>query len=102
MLTYPNIDPVALSLGSIKIHWYGLMYLVGFVGAWLLGRFRAKKNGWTAEENLAGIGSCVTENYGYTNRVLQVAGNQSEPVVCWNSCSDCEGDDVLGCTDTAA
>lgn len=50
MLTYPNIDPVALSLGSIKIHWYGLMYLVGFVGAWLLGRFRAKKNGWTAEE----------------------------------------------------
>ncbi|MGB0237312.1 MAG: prolipoprotein diacylglyceryl transferase [Cycloclasticus sp.] len=50
MLTYPNIDPVALSLGSIKIHWYGLMYLVGFVGAWLLGRFRAKKNGWAAEE----------------------------------------------------
>jgi len=50
MLSYPNIDPVAISLGSIKIHWYGLMYLVGFVGAWSLGRFRAKKNGWKVEE----------------------------------------------------
>ena len=59
-------------------------------------------NGWSAEENLAGIGSCVTENYGFTNRVLQVAGDQSEPVVCWNSCSDCEGSDILGCTDPAA
>ena len=59
-------------------------------------------NGWSAEENLAGIGSCVTENYGFTNRVLQVAGDQSEPVVCWNSCSDCEGSDILGCTDSAA
>jgi len=49
MLSYPNIDPVAISLGSIKIHWYGLMYLVGFVGAWSLGRFRAKKNGWKVE-----------------------------------------------------
>ena len=59
-------------------------------------------NGWTAEENLAEIGSCVTENYGYTNRVLQLAGDQVQPVVCWNSCSDCEGVDVLGCTDSGA
>ncbi|MEY6433543.1 prolipoprotein diacylglyceryl transferase [Thioalkalicoccus limnaeus] len=41
MLTYPNIDPVALALGPIQIHWYGLMYLVGFAAAWLLGRWRA-------------------------------------------------------------
>ena len=59
-------------------------------------------NAWSAEENLAGIGTCVTENYGFTNRVLQVFANQSEPVVCWNSCSDCEGNDILGCTDPAA
>ena len=50
MLSYPNIDPVALSLGSLKIHWYGLMYLVGFAGAWFLGRLRAKKIGWDAEQ----------------------------------------------------
>jgi len=44
MLTYPDIDPVALSFGSIKIHWYGLMYLVAFVSAWRLGVYRAKSN----------------------------------------------------------
>ena len=33
MLTYPQIDPVALSLGPVQIHWYGLMYLVGIGGA---------------------------------------------------------------------
>ena len=60
-------------------------------------------NGWTAEENLAGIGSCVTENFGFTNRVLQLSGNQSEPVVCWNSCSNCEGTGaIFGCTDPTA
>ena len=30
MLTYPNIDPVALRLGPIAIHWYGLTYLAAF------------------------------------------------------------------------
>lgn len=52
MLNYPNIDPVALSLGSLKIHWYGLMYLVGFVSAWRLGVYRAKFPGsnWTAKQ----------------------------------------------------
>jgi phosphatidylglycerol:prolipoprotein diacylglycerol transferase len=38
MLTYPNIDSVALDLGVIQIRWYGLMYLIGFVGGWWLGR----------------------------------------------------------------
>ena len=41
MLTYPNIDPVALDLGPLKVHWYGIMYLVSFAGAWWLGRLRA-------------------------------------------------------------
>ncbi|MBK5940794.1 prolipoprotein diacylglyceryl transferase [Halochromatium roseum] len=51
MLTYPNIDPVAFALGPIKVHWYGLMYLIGFASAWLLGRWRASRPGsvWSAE-----------------------------------------------------
>ena len=36
MLTYPSIDPVALSLGPIQIHWYGIMYLLAFTFAWFL------------------------------------------------------------------
>ena len=43
MLTYPTIDPVALELGPLKIHWYGLMYLIGFAAAWWLGRWRARR-----------------------------------------------------------
>ncbi len=48
MLTYPNIDPVALSLGPLKIHWYGVLYLVAFASAWWLGRYRARRpnSGW--------------------------------------------------------
>jgi phosphatidylglycerol:prolipoprotein diacylglycerol transferase len=51
MLTYPDIDPVALQLGPLKVHWYGLMYLLGFAAAWLLGRLRASRpgSGWTAD-----------------------------------------------------
>ena len=29
--TYPNIDPVAIHLGPVAVHWYGLSYLAGFV-----------------------------------------------------------------------
>lgn len=43
MLPYPQIDPVALALGPLKIHWYGLMYLVGIGGAWLLASRRLNR-----------------------------------------------------------
>ena len=46
MIAYPAIDPVALSLGPLKIHWYGLMYLVAFASAWWLGKRRARLD-WT-------------------------------------------------------
>lgn len=35
-LQFPNIDPVALSLGPLQIHWYALAYVVGFIAAWRL------------------------------------------------------------------
>ena len=38
---HPDIDPVAISLGPLDIHWYGLMYLVGFAGGYWLGVIRA-------------------------------------------------------------
>lgn len=34
MLHHPNIDPVILHLGPLQIHWYGLMYLGGFLFAY--------------------------------------------------------------------
>jgi phosphatidylglycerol:prolipoprotein diacylglycerol transferase len=41
MLTHPDFDPVAISLGPVAIHWYGLMYLLGFAAAWGLAVRRA-------------------------------------------------------------
>ena len=36
MLPYPEIDPVAIAIGPLKVHWYGLAYLVGLGFAWWL------------------------------------------------------------------
>jgi phosphatidylglycerol---prolipoprotein diacylglyceryl transferase len=44
VITYPEINPIALELGPIRIYWYGLMYLLSFVSAWLLIRYRVIKN----------------------------------------------------------
>lgn len=44
MLAYPQIDPVAIHLGPVKVHWYGLMYLVGFVLFWWFGKVRARRD----------------------------------------------------------
>ena len=56
MLQYPSINPVAFSLGPVAIHWYGLMYLVGFLGAWVLLTWRTRKfnSVWT-KDNVSDI-----------------------------------------------
>ncbi len=43
MIAFPSIDPVAISLGPVKVHWYGMMYLVAFGSAWWLGKLRARQ-----------------------------------------------------------
>lgn len=45
MISYPHINPVAVRLGPLSIHWYGIMYLVGFAAAWWLARRRAAQPG---------------------------------------------------------
>ncbi|MDX1460074.1 MAG: prolipoprotein diacylglyceryl transferase [Xanthomonadales bacterium] len=47
-----NFDPVALRLGPLSIHWYGVMYLLAFVAFWILGARLARSRpwaGWTPE-----------------------------------------------------
>ena len=41
MIAYPNINPIAVDLGFISIHWYGISYVVGVLVAWILLRRRA-------------------------------------------------------------
>ncbi len=43
MLQYPEIDPVAIALGPVKVHWYGLTYLAGLAFAWWLAARRSQR-----------------------------------------------------------
>jgi len=44
MLTYPEIDPVIFSIGFVKVRWYGLMYVIGFLVGWWLARRRSQRS----------------------------------------------------------
>ncbi|NVK00064.1 MAG: prolipoprotein diacylglyceryl transferase [Oceanospirillaceae bacterium] len=52
MVWLHEIDPIALGLGPLQIHWYGLMYLLAFGSAWMLGGYRARKmgSGWSEKQ----------------------------------------------------
>ena len=55
MLTHPQFSPVALQLGPVAIHWYGLTYLVAFGLFIWLGAQRVKlaqfaQSGWTRRD----------------------------------------------------
>ena len=43
-MKYFVIDPVILDLGIVQIYWYGVMYLLAFLAAYLLARSRVTSN----------------------------------------------------------
>ena len=51
MIQYPHLNPIALKIGPLRIHWYGIMYLLGFAAGWALARKRASKPGSTWRAN---------------------------------------------------
>jgi phosphatidylglycerol:prolipoprotein diacylglycerol transferase len=53
MLVHPQFNPVAIAIGPLAVHWYGLMYVAAFVAFILLGRNRIHNHpetGWSASE----------------------------------------------------
>ncbi len=55
MLIHPMPDPIAIQIGPLAVHWYGLMYVLAFALFILLGRVRIKqphiaKLGWQKED----------------------------------------------------
>ncbi len=53
MLTHPQFDPIALAIGPVAFHWYGLMYAVAFlafvwVGKWQVRRMAAWPEPWAS------------------------------------------------------
>ncbi len=66
-----DIQPF-FEIGPLRIHWYGVMYLIGFLAAWWLGTVRAKQpdSGWKKEEIgdlifYAAIGVVIGGRMGY-------------------------------------
>ncbi|MDA8418565.1 MAG: prolipoprotein diacylglyceryl transferase, partial [Desulfobacteraceae bacterium] len=47
MLPYPHINPVLVRLGPLRIRWYGLMYVLGFVASYGLVRRQIEYSGDT-------------------------------------------------------
>jgi len=37
-MPFPNIDPIAFSIGPLSVHWYGLAYVAGILLGWLYAR----------------------------------------------------------------
>ncbi|OYY95213.1 MAG: prolipoprotein diacylglyceryl transferase [Hydrogenophilales bacterium 28-61-23] len=53
MLIHPQFEPVAIAIGPLAVHWYGLMYVAAFAAFILLGRRRIRtqpESRWSAEE----------------------------------------------------
>ena len=55
MLVHPQFNPVALALGPVQIHWYGLTYLVAFALFMVLANARARQTqfahaGWARRD----------------------------------------------------
>lgn len=52
MITYPQIDPVLINIGPLAIHWYGMMYVIGILIAWLLALYRRQSTTptWSKDE----------------------------------------------------
>lgn len=52
MFHFPDFNPIAFHVGPLKVHWYGIMYLIGFISAWLLANYRAKHHpSWRGKWN---------------------------------------------------
>lgn len=72
MIPFPAIDPVAVALGPVKIHWYGLAYVVGIgLGWWVLARRAvAPGSAWTRDDVgdvvfFAALGAVLGGRFGY-------------------------------------
>jgi phosphatidylglycerol:prolipoprotein diacylglycerol transferase len=91
MLIYPDINPVVISAGPFQVHWYGLMYLIGFLGFWWLGRLRTRRPGtrWQAVEIgdvlfYGALGVVLGGRIGYT-LVYNFPGLSPIPSCCFAS-----------------
>lgn len=61
MIEYPKISPILFQIGPLKATFYGTMWALGFIFAWLVGYYRAKKSHgvWTLDQINIGLLYCI-------------------------------------------
>ncbi len=94
LIIHPDIDPVALAIGTVEIHWYGLMYLFSFAAGFALAWYRARQNpdsGWRSAEIpdlvfFIALGVIVGGRLGYVvfYNPGYYAGNPLETLAIWD------------------
>ncbi len=72
-MNYPHIDPVIFQIGPLAIRWYGMMYLLGFIGGYLVMNHICKKRKFpVTEETISDLlfygvlGVVLGGRFGYT------------------------------------
>ena len=88
MFIYHHIDPIAFRIGPVPVHWYGIMYLIGFAAVWLLAVYRMRKPYWSnwKKEQISdvvfygAIGAILGGRIGYT-LVYNMAVFSQHPMV---------------------
>lgn len=99
ILPFPSIDPVALSIGPLSIHWYGIAYVVGILLGWFVARDMASRDRlWPGGQSpitrthlddflvWAAIGIVLGGRIGYIlfYDVAAIAANPLRAIEIWN------------------
>ena len=108
MIPYPKIDPVLFSIGPIHVRWYGIMYVLGFIGCYFLlqKQERSKQIGLVgaAAQDLIfylAVGVIVGGRLGYIlfyeyNDLLAYIKNPLEIIATWHGGMSFHGG-LIGC-----
>ncbi len=112
MIPYPKIDPVLFSIGPIHVRWYGIMYLLGFIGCYFLLQKQERSKqigllGATAQDLIfyLAVGVIAGGRLGYIlfyeyNDLLAYIKNPLEIIATWHGGMSFHGG-LIGCVITA-
>lgn len=72
-MNFPHIDPVIFSIGPLAVRWYGMMYLLGFVGGYFMMCHVARLRDWPIDKETISdllfygvLGVVLGGRFGYT------------------------------------
>ena len=59
MFNFPDIEPVVFTIGPLQVHWYGVMYLLSFIGGYWLLHYRARTRPLTRPVDPQQVGDLI-------------------------------------------